>query len=172
MDNKDTGYLLNKQNIILHRQWFKQMCKLLGIKVMYLAPRADKTYNGYGELNSFYMDPVEVDCIFDEHPNQKSMKKLGWNAELQDNPIVIHVPYDLKGLQAGALFIVPPGLDDAEPRTFRVIQLSNIAVYPASISCELALEWKNDQARSEVTNFKNSNFNVLADPPEASDIIN
>lgn len=167
MENFDTGYLLNKQNIQLHRMWFKQFLALHGINVKYRAPRPGKTYNGYGELDTFYFEPVEVSCIFDEHPNQKSMKKMGWNAELQDNPIVIHVPYDLEGLQAGALFTVPSGLDNAEPRTFRVIQLSNIAVYPASISCELALEWKNDQERAGITDFKNSNFNVLADPIEA-----
>ena len=95
------------------------------------------------------------------------MKKLGWNAELQDNPIVIHVPYDLKGLQAGSLFIIPSGLDNAEPRKFRVIQLSNIAIYPASIACELGLEWETDQPNSEVNDFKKSNFNVLLDPPES-----
>ena len=142
MENFDTGYLLNKQNIQLHRSWFKQMCQLLGLKVLYRAPRPGKTYNGYGELESFYFEPIIVDCIFDEHPNQKSMKKMGWNAELQENPIVIHVPYDLEGIQAGALFTIPSGLDNAEPRTFRVLQLSNIAIYPASISCELALDWK------------------------------
>ena len=96
---------------------------------------------------------------------------MGWNAELQENPIIIHVPYNLKGLQAGALFTIPAGLDHAEPRTFRVIQLSNIAVYPVNISCELALEWENSQPKSEVVNFKNSNFNVLADPPEATNFI-
>ena len=145
------------------------MCQLLGLKVLYRAPRPGKTYNGYGELESFYFEPIIVDCIFDEHPNQKSMKKMGWNAELQENPIVIHVPYDLEGIQAGALFTIPSGLDNAEPRTFRVLQLSNIAIYPASISCELALDWKNEQPKSEVTDFKRSNFNVLADPSEAED---
>ena len=171
MDNRDTGYLLNKQNITLQRVYFSQMCALLGIKAQYRAPREGKTYNGYGELETFYYEPEEVWCIFDEHPNQKSMKKMGWNAELQENPIIIHVHYNLKGLQVGALFTIPAGLDNAEPRTFRVIQLSNIAVYPVNISCELALEWENSQPKSEVVNFKNSNFNVLADPPEATNFI-
>ena len=167
MENQDTGFLLNKQNISLQRTYFKEMCRLLGINVLHRAPREGKTYNGYGELDTFYYEPVMTTCIYDEHPSQKSMKKLGWNAELQDNPIVIHVPYDLKGLQAGSLFIIPSGLDNAEPRKFRVIHLSNIAIYPASIACELGLEWETDQPNSEVNDFKKSNFNVLLDPPES-----
>ena len=167
MENQDTGLLLSKQNIQLYRAWFKQFVALHGIKVLHRAPRPGKTYNGYGELETFYFEPEEVGCIFDEHPNQKSMKKMGWNAELQDNPIVLHVPYDLKGLQAGSLFIIPSGLDNAPPRIFRVIQLSNIAVYPASISCELGTEWHNNSPKSETVDFSKSNFNLLADPEEA-----
>ena len=167
MENQDTGFLLSKQNISLQRTYFKEMCRLLGLNVLHRAPREGKTYNGYGELDTFYYEPVMTTCIYDEHPSQKSMKKLGWNAELQDNPIVIHVPYDLKGLQAGSLFIIPSGLDNAEPRKFRVIQLSNIAIYPASIACELGLEWETDQPNSEVNDFKKSNFTVLLDPPES-----
>lgn len=167
MDNFDTGLLLNPNNIKLQRAYFKQMCSLLGVRALYRAPRdSSKTYNGYGELDTFYKEPISVMCIFDEHPSQKSMKKLGWNAELQENPIVIHVPYDLEGVQAGALFTLPPGIDGAEPRTFRVIQLSNIAVYPCSIACELALEWRNDLPQSDTTDYRHSNFNLLADPVE------
>lgn len=40
MDNK-YGILLN-DNIKLHRIYFKEMCKLIGIKVVYRAPRPDK----------------------------------------------------------------------------------------------------------------------------------
>ena len=167
MENFDTGILLDKENIKLHRMWFKQFLTLHGLNIIHRAPRPGKTYNGYGELDTFYSDPVQTACIYDEHPNQKSMKKLGWNAELQDNPIIVHVPYDLKDLQAGSLFIIPSGLDNTEPRMFRVIQLSNIAIYPCSIACELGLEWKTDQPKSEVNDFSTSNFNVLIDPPEA-----
>ena len=40
------GQLLN-QNIKLHRQYFREMCKLLGIYVIYRAPRPDKSYTTY-----------------------------------------------------------------------------------------------------------------------------
>lgn len=58
------------------------MTKLLGINVIYRAPREGKSYSGYGELESFYYEPILVGCIFNEHPNQWTMKKLGWDSEL------------------------------------------------------------------------------------------
>ena len=42
MDKKDVGILLNGNNIKLHRQYFKQTVKLIGINVIYRAPMEDK----------------------------------------------------------------------------------------------------------------------------------
>lgn len=70
MENSDTGLLLNKQNIELHRFYFKQCVKLLGINVQYRAPRENtKQYDLYGELDAHFYEPITVSCIFDEHPN-------------------------------------------------------------------------------------------------------
>ena len=92
---------------------------------------------------SGYKPGITVGCIFQDHPDQKSLKKMGWVAELQEGSSIIHVPYDLPGIQVGALFEVPSGLDQAKPRTFRVISMQNIMVYPASIACEIALEYES-----------------------------
>lgn len=167
MINSDTGILLNDQNIKLHRQWFKQMTKLVGLNVIYHAPKDTETnvksYNAYGELYPEYDEGIVVGCIFDEHPTQKTMRKLGWNAEMADSTTVIHVPYDLPNVQAGAKFIIPSGLDSAEPRAFKVLRMSNIAVYPASIACELGPIIMTELDIEEVTNFDDSNFNLLGD---------
>lgn len=164
MEKNDTGILINPTNIKIHRDYFKQMCKLLGINVLFRAPRpGSKTYNGYGELDTFYEQASLVSCIFDEHTPQKTMRKLGWNTELSDSSTVIHVPYDLKGLQAGALFIIPSGLDNTEGRVFKVLRMSNIAVYPASISCELGPVLVNTSQKEETHDFTKSNFNLLDD---------
>lgn len=178
MENRgDTGILLSDKNIKLHRSWFKQMCSLIGIQVNYFTP-IDKSYNAYGELNPDYVAKTEkVGCIYDEHPTQKTMQKLGWNAELADSSVVIHVPYDLEGLEAGCRFDLPSGIDGAEPRHFKVLRMSNIAVYPASVACELGPvlinTFKNDpiepdQPNHEITedlinDFDDSNFNLLGD---------
>ena len=164
MDNKDTGILLNEQNIKLQRQYFKQMCKLLGITSIFRAPLEEaKAYNGYGELDAYFKTPVAVQCIFDEHPTQKTMRKLGWDAELADTTTVIHVPYDLEGVQTGALFIIPSGLDKAEGRVFKVLRMTNIAIYPASIACELGPVLVNEDEKGAVNDFKQTNFNLLDD---------
>ena len=118
MDNKDTGILLHKGDIELHRKWFKQMVKLIGLNVIYRAPRESKQYDTWGELDTAYYEPIVVGCIYQDHPDQKTAKKMGWNAELGENSVLIVVPYDLPKLQDGALFIIPSGLDNSQGRVF------------------------------------------------------
>ena len=76
------GLLLNN-DIKLHRGYFDEMIRLLGIQVIYRAPLPDKHYTTYAEIESNYAEPILVGCIFDEHPTQQTLKKMGWVAELQ-----------------------------------------------------------------------------------------
>lgn len=140
-DNKTNYGILINSDIKLHRTWFKQMLALHGINCKYRAPLENKEYDNHGDLQTGYKPEILVSCLFEEHPNQKSLKKAGWVAELQEGSSMIHVPYDLPDLQVGALFEVPSGLDTGKGRVFRVISMSNIMIYPASITCELALEY-------------------------------
>lgn len=167
MEDTDLGFLLKGKNLKLHRQYFSEMCRLLGIKVLYRAPREEtKGYNGYGELETFYTEPIKVSCIYDEHPNQKTMRKLGWDAELSDSSTVIHVPFDLPQLQAGCLFEIPAGIDGAPNRLFKVLRMTNIAIYPASVACELGPILEDKSEMSDTIDFTRSNFNVLIDPED------
>jgi len=159
------GLLLNK-DIKLHRLYFKQMVKLLGINCIYRAPLPGKTYDGHGDLDTYYYKPELVGCIFQEHPDQKTLKKMGWVAELQESSSIIHVPYDLPHIQVGALFIVPSGIDQAEGRVFRVISMQNIMVYPASIACEIAPEYIDTDEKTVTENFTDTNFTALVDNEE------
>lgn len=147
----DYGYLIRGNDIKLHRMWFKQMTQLHGINVIYKEPFKNKEYDNRGDLASGYKPGITIGCIFQEHPDQKSLKKMGWVAELQEGSSIIHVPYDLPGLQVGALFDVPSGLDQAKPRTFRVISMQNIMIYPASIACEIALEYESVDEQRLIT---------------------
>ena len=147
----DYGILLNKKNITLHRLWFKQCVALHGINCKYRAPLENKEYDIHGDLQTSYKPEIIVGCLFEEHPNQKSLKKAGWVAELQEGSSMIHVPYDLPDLQVGALFEVPSGLDSGKGRVFRVVSMSNIMVYPASISCEIALEYESVDEQHLIT---------------------
>lgn len=160
---EDSKYgLLLTPDIKLHRKYFEEMVKLLGIKVVYRAPKLDKHYTTYTEIDSNYMPAEVVGCIFDEHPEQQTLKKIGWIAELQEGASIIHVPYDLKGLQQGALFIIPSGLDNAKGRLFRVTKLTNGIIYPSSITCELVPEYENTFSIAQY-NYKRSSFNLLND---------
>ena len=157
------GILINK-DIKLHRSWFKQMVALHGINCKYRAPLKTKDYDIYGDLQTGYKPEILVGCLFVEHPDQKSLKKAGWVAELQEGSSVIHVPYDLPDLQVGALFEVPSGLDASKGRVFRVISMSNIMIYPASIACEIALEYEsNDEPHLITVAQENEDMPLLID---------
>lgn len=166
MENQSPfGMLLNK-DIKLHRQYFKEMCKLIGINVIFKSPIDEtKRYDSYGELDTHYTQGVVVGCIFQEHPDQKTLKKMGWVSELQENSSIIHLPFDLEGLQQGALVVVPSGIDNKEGRLFRIINISNRMIYPASYACEIAPEYENTFERAEL-DHKHSDFNLLRDDEE------
>lgn len=147
-------------DIKLYRKYFEEMCSLLGIQAIYRAPRKDKHWTTYAEISSNYQDPMIIGCIFDEHPTQQTLKKMGWVSELQQDSSIIHVPYDLPDLQQGALFILPSGLDDGKGRLFRCVKLVTSIVYPASISCEIVPEYEDTYPNTN-NDFKHSSFNVL-----------
>jgi hypothetical protein len=139
--NEKYGKLLHEE-IKINRQYFREMVKLLGIYVLYRAPKSnEKKYNSWAEVDVNYEPPIKIGCIFDEHPTQQTLKKMGWMSELDGNSSIIHVDYDLEGLQQGALFIIPSGLDDGKGRLFRVVKMTNSIVYPASIACEIVPEY-------------------------------
>lgn len=153
------GKLLNS-DIKLHRKYFDEMVKLLGIQVIYRAPRPDKHWTTYSEVESNYQRPILVGCLFEEHPTQSTMKKRGWVSELQENSSLIDIPYDTPDIQVGALFIVPSGLDDGKGRLFRCIKLTNSIVYPAAVTCEIVPEYENTYVES-ARDFTHSSFNLL-----------
>lgn len=165
-DNKnDYGLLLNK-DIKLHRTWFKQMAKLLGINCLYRAPLPGPNYDKNGDLDTGYHEPIVVPCILDRHPDQKSLKKMGWMTELQTDSLMLHVPYDLPHLASGALFTLPSGIDGAPGRTFRVLRMQNIMIYPASIACEIAPEYKGTDEKTMTKDFEQAGFTALIDNEE------
>ena len=160
MEENKYGILIN-QDTKLHRQYFKEMCKLIGVNVIFRAPKPGKHYTTYTEIVANYEPPVVVGCIFEEYPKQQTLKKMGWVSELDEIASIIHVPYDLQGIQQGALFIVPSGLDEAQGRLFRVTKLSNSMIYPSSIICQIVPKYENTMSHSVISDFQHTNFNLL-----------
>lgn len=153
--------ILNQPDVKLQRRYFQEMVNLRGVFCDYRYPLQDKQYTNQGELVTSYSDPIKVGCIFNENLDAKTQKKLGWNAELQDEMSVISVPYDLENLQTGCIFAVPSPFDNTEDRLFRVVEMSAIPAYPASITCRLVPEYKTTAETTETEVFTNSNFNLL-----------
>lgn len=162
-DENKTGILLNANNIKIHRQYFREMVKLIGVYALYRAPKPDKNWTIYAELESNYEQPIQVGCIFDQHLTQQTMKKIGWDAELNDQRALIHVDYDLPSLQVGCLFILPSGIDNAPSRIFRVVKLTNSMIYPASMMCEVVPEWEDTIVRGVTYDNHGDNFRLLTD---------
>lgn len=158
--NQDYGLLLRERDIKLQRKYFDEMCTMVGIKVIHRAPRAGKSYTTYSEIDSNYFEPQLTGCIFEEHPNQRTMKKLGWNSELSESAAIISVPYDLKGLQQGSLFVVPSAFDKSQGRVFRVVEITGIMIYPCSLTCKLVPELENTFTENTYLHKTNS-FNLL-----------
>ena len=144
----------------LHRMYFSELVRLLGIQVFYRAPLPNKHYTGYTEIESNYYEPIQLGCIFHDHPDQQTLKKIGWVSELQENSSLIDVPYDTPNLQYGALFFLPSGIDGGKSRLFRVVNMKNSMVYPTAITCELVPEYENTYVQ-ESYDYKNSDFNLL-----------
>jgi len=161
MDQFDTGILINKNDIKLHRQWFKELCRMIGINILYKAPRKDKTYDLHGELLSHYSEPIKVGCIFEDHPTQQTMKRLGWTSELQESNSIIHLPDDLPDLQIGALVIVPSGQDSTKGRVFKIIKMSTIAVYSTTVACEIGPVFDSDAEPASSLDYSKTSNNFI-----------
>lgn len=159
MDNQ-YGLLIRGKDLLLQRNYFNEFVKLLGIQVQHLAPRPDKHYTTYSEIKSNYFEPVTVGCVFQEHVDQKTLRTLGWAAELNTEPSVISVPYDLEGIQVGSLFYIPTAYDPEKKRLFRVTEISAMMIYPASLTCKLVLEYSNELSSNSVDNRYRS-YNLL-----------
>ena len=92
--NSQYGLLLTEKDILLHRKYFEEFVMLLGVQVIHRAPRPGKSFTTYAEVETNYFEPELVGCIFTEHPDQRTMKKLGWNSELSSSESIISVPYN------------------------------------------------------------------------------
>lgn len=145
--------------------YFKEMVRLIGVEVIYRAPKPNCHWTTYAEIESNYQAPELVGCIYDEHPSQKTMKKLGWVSELLPTSVIINVPYDLHDFQVGALFVLPSGVDTAKGRLFKVKTISNIMLYPASITAELVPEYEDtcDPAQDDYTETSFNRLNEEGD---------
>lgn len=171
---KDNSYLSKYGKLLtpdakIHRKYFDELVRLWGIQVFYRAPMPNKHWNGYAEIESNYQPPMQIGCLFHDHPDQQTLKKMGWVSELQEDASLIDIPYDTPDIQYGALFFVPGGLDNAPSRLFRVVSLKNSMMYPSVITCEIVPEYENTYVR-ESYDYQHSDFNLLTEEEDCNQL--
>lgn len=160
MENKDTGLLISKKNINLQRFYFNQAVRLYGIICTYRAPRESKKYNGYGELDTYFYEPITIGVIFEDHPNVWTMRKLGWDSELQEGETLVHVPYDVPKLESGGMLEIPSGLDNTPGKRFRILKMRTSMVYPSEVVCHIAPLFTSTFSEAQMQH-KDNNFTLL-----------
>lgn len=129
--------LLNRQDALIYRRYFKEMCKLIGISVGYQYI-IKKELTIHSEDNSTFSMPVRIDVIFDENPSIDTLKRYGWVSELNEQqPTLCHFAYDTPKLQVGCRVMVEATKGTPRPRVFSISKISNDLEYPDSYACAL-----------------------------------
>lgn len=152
--------ILITPDALLHRRDFLEFTRLHGKKALYECP-INKKYNQVGELVCDYGSPIEVGCIYEERPSQKTTRALGWNSQLQEEASIIHLPYDTPNLERGGRVILPSAFDETKGQVFRIVEMSAVSeIYPYALSCEIVPVFEDKFEKSQF-NYSKSNLNLL-----------
>lgn len=130
--------LLNRSDSTIFRDYFKEMCKLIGISVTYqYIEKREITI--HSEDNSTLSQPIRLDILLDEHPKLDTLNKLGWLSELNEqHPMIVHLPYDTPNLTVDARITIESIDGLARPRVYRITRIKNDLEYPESYTCTIA----------------------------------
>lgn len=154
------GLLIGNDSTIF-RTYFKEMAKLLGITVKYQYP-IDMEFSDYGEENPRGFSEFEdIDIIFSENPETKTLKKYGWFTEDSDRTYyTAQFAYDTKNLTKGCRVKIQSNLKD-EGRLFVVTEIKANLEFPESWMCQLAPVFHNKIEENELkidTHKTNNSF--------------
>lgn len=132
------GLLINSDAELL-RHFFKEAAKLRGIQVLYQYP-IDMTFSKYAEEDPRgYSEFEEIDVIFEENPNIRTLKRYNWITEdRQEVPYMCHFCYDTKKLSKGCRIQIPSPTEDGGGRLFVVTDIRTSLEYPEAWTCKLA----------------------------------
>jgi hypothetical protein len=156
--------LLTKSDSTIFRSYFKEMAKLLGIKVIYQYP-VDMKFTIYAEENpKGFSEEILMDIIFDENPKITTLRKYGWVSEMPDDkPYLAQLPFDAKNLCAGCRISIFPPMPMADKRVFVITDIKSNLQFPDSWMCKLApVFFKKTEDKLDYKN-KNNVFMNLED---------
>ena len=151
--------LLVQDDSRIFRRYFREMVKLIGIRVSYqFVIKREMTL--HSEDNSKLSQPIELDILFDENPNIDTLNRLGWLSELNDQkPIIINVPYNTPNLSVGARISIESIDGTPRPRMFQITKIQSDLEFPDAYTCAIVpvfdqYEQTNDYS---ITNYEKIN---------------
>lgn len=156
--------LLTKSDSTIFRSYFKEVAKLLGIKVIYQYP-IDMKFTIYAEENpKGFSEEILMDIIFDENPKITTLRKYGWVSEMPDDkPYLAQLPFDAKNLCAGCRISIFPPMPMADKRVFVITDIKSNLQFPDSWMCKLAPVFFNKTEDKLDYKDKNNVFMNLED---------
>lgn len=150
--------LLTQNDTCLFRDWFKEVAKLRGVSVKYCYP-VDEDISIYSEIDPKFTSPIDMDIIFQEVPEVKTLKKIGWTSEdPSDKPAIAQLPFDAPGLKTKARILIPPIGQAIEGRWFEVTSIHSLLEYPDCYTCTLAPVFDTNEPKID---NENQNFTYI-----------
>lgn len=129
--------LLNRDDSTIMRNYFNEMCQLIGISVGYQYV-TKKELTIHSEDNSEYSMPIRINILFDENPSTDTLNKIGWISEIGDQkPIIANLPYNTPNLTVNARIIIESNDGISRPRVFRITKIKADLEYPEAYTCAL-----------------------------------
>ncbi len=130
--------MLIRNEALLQRRYFKEMCKLVGISCAYQWV-TNKEYTIHSEKNFKYSQPIRMNIILNENPTIETLNTYGWLSELGDTlPIIAHIPFDTPNLMVGCRIMLATIKGTDRPRLFDITRIGSNLEYPDSYTVALA----------------------------------
>ena len=151
--------LLNRSDSRIHRRFFSEMCKLIGMRVEYQYV-VKQSLTLHSEDNSDLSAPIPLDILFDENPSVDTLNKLGWMTELNmQQPVVVNLPYNTPHLTVNARITVESSDGTPRPRIFKITKLQSDLEYPDAYTCAMVpvLDQYEQTNQYTITNYEKLN---------------
>lgn len=151
--------MLIRNEALLQRRYFKEMCKLVGISVAYQWV-TDKKYTIHSEKNFKYSQPIRMNVILNENPTIETLNTYGWLSEIGDSlPLVAHIPFDTPNLMVGCRITLATIRGTNRPRIFDITKIGSNLEYPDSYTVALAPVLDQFPQRNQYTLVNNEKVN-------------
>ena len=106
----------------------------------------------HSEDNSEYSMPVRLDILFDENPSVKTLNRMGWVSELNDQkPFIVNLPYNTPNLTVNARIIVESTEGTPRPRVFRISKIESDLEFPDAYTCAVVPVYDQYKQKNQYT---------------------